>query len=324
MSNSAHSSIQKGRFLVTAKSMALALCLCLTGAATAQAATAFWMGNSFSMNLPQVLNSMWPYAAPAFSLSVKEQFSAGQTLQSAWDTYKVNDSITGSHFDFVIMQSFVWGGDGGGLGGAFVRDSAYAVRIVPLARDNGAEPILEVTQLGQAATVQDWSDQCRLFDSLGSQLHIRIIPIAHVWRRALDTWPGLSALSSRLWRPSDGVHQDRYGEALNAYTFYGFFTGQSPVGHPYTGGIAADTVLLLQTTAWEVLQERNSSVPVTGSAAPRRNAGSQGTPCRAYTGRSASRWQTHQFYQLNGMSVPNSAFRNLAGSVLVDKQARNY
>jgi hypothetical protein len=298
------------------RSTVLSLSFILTIAAAVQGATAFWMGNSFSMGLPELLSGMWSHATPAFSLNVTEEFYAGTSLQKHWDMYHCNDSIAGSHFTNVIMQTYYWATFDRSVFAA--SDSVYASRITALARANGAEPILDVTHLGYAASVQNWQAMCGANDSLAKKLNIRVIPRAWAWRRALDQWPHLF-----LWTPRDSVHQGTYGEMLNAYVYYGFFTGQSPIGHPFTNGISADTALFLQTVAWEAVQEGHGAVRVANEEHALRRAVSQRSAVNhAYLARIADPTVMQRCFQLNGVSLSNNASRSLPEAVLVDARPK--
>jgi hypothetical protein len=222
----------------------LAMFLGLAWATGGSASTAFWMGNSFSMGLPGVLDRMWSQAAP-FTLTVTEHFYGGTSLQGHWEDHRADTLIAHGDFDFVIMQSFQWAGFGSSSS-----DSLYAAKFAQVSRGIGAEPLLEITQLGAMASLPEWDRCIQSYVNAAQRLNLRVIPCAQAWRLAISRWPGIY-----LWRSAtDSVHQGRYGEMLNAYVFYGFFTGRTPVGHPYTNSIASDTARFLQTAAWDALQ----------------------------------------------------------------------
>lgn len=76
-----------------------------------------------------------------------------------------------------------------------------------------------------------------------------VIPAGLAFARAIAKRPDLE-----LYQP-DKRHPSLAGTYLAACTVYAALYGKSPVGLKYTAGLSPDVVALLQTSAWEAVQE---------------------------------------------------------------------
>jgi len=76
-----------------------------------------------------------------------------------------------------------------------------------------------------------------------------VVPAGLAFARAISKRADLE-----LYEP-DKRHPSLAGTYLAACTVYAVLYGKSPVGLKYTAGLPAETVALLQTSAWETVQE---------------------------------------------------------------------
>ena len=124
----------------------------------------------------------------------------------------------------------------------------YAKRDADAARKYGVRPVLfmswaykdkpEMTaQLAGAYTTE------------GNANDMLVIPAGLAFARAVEKRPELE-----LYQP-DKRHPTVAGTYLAACTSYAALTGRSPVGNPYTGGLAPDVARFLQQTAWETVAD---------------------------------------------------------------------
>jgi hypothetical protein len=79
-------------------------CIHLFMSIPAVAANAFWIGNSFSMNLPGVLAHMWSHASPVLDLTVTCRNRSVRPLGHAWE---VLSNLTPTVVRHAVRQSNV-------------------------------------------------------------------------------------------------------------------------------------------------------------------------------------------------------------------------
>jgi hypothetical protein len=83
----------------------------------------------------------------------------------------------------------------------------------------------------------------------GNESNALVIPAGLAFARALQKQPELNLYAA------DKRHPSLAGTYLAACTVFAALTGRSPVGNSYLAGIDAPTARLLQTVAWETVQE---------------------------------------------------------------------
>jgi len=124
----------------------------------------------------------------------------------------------------------------------------FARKDSDIVRAHGATPVLfmswayadrpEMTeQLAEAYTVA------------GNANNALVIPAGLAFARALQQQPELNLYAA------DKRHPSLAGTYLAACTVFAALTGRSPVGNSYLAGIDAPTAQLLQTVAWETVQD---------------------------------------------------------------------
>ena len=83
----------------------------------------------------------------------------------------------------------------------------------------------------------------------GNANNALVIPAGLAFARAIAKQPSLELYEA------DKRHPSLAGTYLAACTVYAALFGKSPIGLGYTAGLDTDTVRLLQTSAWETVQE---------------------------------------------------------------------
>ena len=124
----------------------------------------------------------------------------------------------------------------------------YARKNSAIVRAKGARPVFFMfwayadkpgmtAQLAEACTVA------------GNDNNALVIPAGLAFARAVSKQPELN-----LYVP-DKRHPSLAGTYLATCVVFAALTGRSPVGNPHVAGIDASTAKLLQTVAWETVQE---------------------------------------------------------------------
>lgn len=87
------------------------------------------------------------------------------------------------------------------------------------------------------------------YTAAGKANGAKVIPVGLAFARAIAMKPDLELYVA------DKRHPSLAGTYLSAATSYAALYGRSPIGLSYTAGLPADTVRVLQTAAWETVQD---------------------------------------------------------------------
>lgn len=121
---------------------------------------------------------------------------------------------------------------------------AYAKAI----KEAGAEPVLFMTWApGDHPEHTETLDSS--YTSIGNETGSLVVPAGLAFARSDELKTGIEM------RVADRRHPTPAGSYLAACTFYAALFGQSPVGHPYTGGLDSEHAETLQQIAWDTVQE---------------------------------------------------------------------
>jgi hypothetical protein len=175
----------------------------------------------------------------------------GERLKDHWDHGRVAQLLDKDHWDYVVLQEqqqFL----------SFSRrqrardTDPYARRLVAEVRSAEATPLFYQTWArkdGDRVNVpRDTyrAMQARIrqgYRDLAEELAVAVVPVGDAWEQALEQSPPLN-----LW-DDDGYHPNRKGSYLAACMFYAVFYRRSPVGNPYTAGLAESEAKVLQEVA---------------------------------------------------------------------------
>jgi hypothetical protein len=124
----------------------------------------------------------------------------------------------------------------------------YAKKDSDIVRAHGARPVLFMSW-AYADKPEMTAQLAEAYTIAGNENNALVIPAGLAFARALSKQPELN-----LYAP-DKRHPSPAGTYLAACTTFAALTGRSPVGNPYLAGIDEPTAHLLQTVAWETVQD---------------------------------------------------------------------
>jgi hypothetical protein len=124
----------------------------------------------------------------------------------------------------------------------------YARKDSDIVRAHGARPVFFMSW-AYADKPEMTAQLAEAYTIAGNENNALVIPAGLAFARALSKQPELN-----LYAP-DKRHPSPAGTYLAACTTFAALTGRSPVGNPYLAGIDEPTAHLLQTVAWETVQD---------------------------------------------------------------------
>jgi hypothetical protein len=124
----------------------------------------------------------------------------------------------------------------------------YARKDSDIVRAHGARPVFFMSW-AYADKPEMTAQLAEAYTIAGNENNALVIPAGLAFARAIGRQPELN-----LYAP-DKRHPSPAGTYLAACTTIAALTGRSPVGNPYLGGIDEPTAHLLQTIAWETVQD---------------------------------------------------------------------
>jgi hypothetical protein len=124
----------------------------------------------------------------------------------------------------------------------------YAKKNSDIVRAHGVRPVFFMSW-AYADKPEMTAQLAEAYTIAGNDNNALVIPAGLAFARAIDKQPELN-----LYAP-DKRHPSPAGTYLAACTTFAALTGRSPVGNPYLAGIDEPTAHLLQTVAWETVQD---------------------------------------------------------------------
>ena len=124
----------------------------------------------------------------------------------------------------------------------------YARKDSEIVRAHGARPVFFMSW-AYADKPEMTAQLAEAYTVAGNENNVLVIPAGLAFARALAKQPELN-----LYAP-DKRHPSLAGTYLAACTTFAALTGRSPVGNSYLAGIDEPTARLLQTVAWETVQD---------------------------------------------------------------------
>jgi hypothetical protein len=230
----------------------LALFLCACACAAKGPLRTLWVGNSYTYvnDLPSMVAQL-ALAGGERRFDQVQECPGGSTLQQHWDSGADTALLSGSHFDWMVLQdqsqepSFA-------LSTLETDLYPYITQLDAAGRDAGTSTMLYLTwgrQNGDLENVPgDTYDamQDRLirgYETIAARLHVPVAPVGIAWRRVVQQQPQVV-----LWQ-SDGSHPTEAGTYLAACVFFQMLYGKSAVGNAFTAGLDAGTAKALQQIA---------------------------------------------------------------------------
>ena len=204
---------------------------------------ALFLGNSYtaSNNLPGVLETMVNVSGSGFTLTTDSNTPGGYR----WDQHDADATSTtkiAQGWDFVALQDQSQQ--------PWIYTSTKKSEALSLASKIsavGATTLLFMTWARSTQSLGQNLNVAMYYRNHASWLGATCVPIGRAWERSLADQPSLALYTS------DGSHPNTLGTYLGACLFYAALTGASPVGTNDGGlGLAADDVLSLQKTAWNI------------------------------------------------------------------------
>jgi hypothetical protein len=124
----------------------------------------------------------------------------------------------------------------------------YVKKDVEIARKYGVRPVLFMSWAYKDAP-QMTAQLADAYTAEANAHDVLVIPAGLAFAKSIAKRPDLE-----LFQP-DKRHPTLPGTYLAAATSYAALTGKSPVGNTYTGGVDPQTARVLQTVAWETVEE---------------------------------------------------------------------
>jgi|SRR3984893_8862650 len=124
----------------------------------------------------------------------------------------------------------------------------YAKKNSDIVRAHGARPVFFMSW-AYADKPEMTAQLAEAYTIAGNDNNALVIPAGLAFARAISKQPELN-----LYAP-DKRHPSPAGTYLAACTTFAALTGRSPVGNAYLAGIDEQTAHLLQTVAWETVQD---------------------------------------------------------------------
>ena len=124
----------------------------------------------------------------------------------------------------------------------------YAKKNSDIVRAHGARPVFFMSW-AYADKPEMTAQLAEAYTIAGNHNNALVIPAGLAFARAISKQPELN-----LYAP-DKRHPSPAGTYLAACTTFAALTGRSPVGNAYLAGIDEQTAHLLQTVAWETVQD---------------------------------------------------------------------
>ena len=124
----------------------------------------------------------------------------------------------------------------------------YAKKNSDIVRAHGARPVFFMSW-AYADKPEMTAQLAEAYTIAGNHNNALVIPAGLAFARAISKQPELN-----LYAP-DKRHPSPAGTYLAACTTFSALTGRSPVGNAYLAGIDEQTAHLLQTVAWETVQD---------------------------------------------------------------------
>lgn len=230
----------------------LAVVLCACASASKDPLRTLWVGNSYTYvnDLPSMVGQLAD-AGGARRFEQVQECPGGSTLKQHWDSGADTALLSGSHFDWMVLQdqsqepSF-------DLSVLETDLYPYVTQLDAAGRDAGTRAMLYLTwgrQNGDLENVPgDTYDamQDRLirgYETIAARLHVPVAPVGIAWRTTRQQQPQLQLYQS------DGSHPSEAGTYLAACVFFQMLYGRSAVGNAFTGGLDAGTAKALQQIA---------------------------------------------------------------------------
>jgi len=197
----------------------------------------------------QLLEKLAASDQGARPLKVGGCIQGGASLRSHWDAGTGEGSargmIVGGSWDFVVLQDIY-----------NVQETAfqpYARQFHALIRESGSKTLL----FGTASILSDYPKgferQHGLHLAMGKELGVPIVDASQAYVRYFGENPSTERMESLFAK--DRAHPGLWGSYLYSCMIYAAMTRRSPMGLAAPESIPADTVKILQETAWAQHQE---------------------------------------------------------------------
>ncbi len=197
----------------------------------------------------QLLEKLAASDKGARPLKIGGCIKGGASLRSHWDAGTgegtARGMIVGSSWDFVVLQDIY-----------NVQEAAfqpYARQFHAVVKESGSKTLL----FGTASILSDYPKgferQHGLHLAMGKELGVPIVDASHAYVRYFGDTPSTERLESLFAK--DRAHPGLWGSYLYSCMIYAAMTGRSPIGLAAPDAIPADTVKVLQETAWAQHQE---------------------------------------------------------------------
>jgi hypothetical protein len=124
----------------------------------------------------------------------------------------------------------------------------FAKKDSDIVRAHGVRPVF-FRSWAYADRPEMTAELAEAYTIAGNDNNALVIPAGLAFARALARQPELNL------HAADKRHPSLAGTYLAACTVFAALTGRSPVGNPYLAGIDEPTARLLQTVAWETVQD---------------------------------------------------------------------
>jgi len=173
----------------------------------------------------------------------------GASLKSHWEAGTGDGSaramIAAGGWDYVVLQDIY-----------FVQEAAfqpYARQFHALVKEKGAKTLL----FGTASILSDYPKgferQHGLHLAMGKELGVPIVDASYAYIRYFGEKPSTERLESLFAK--DKAHPGLWGSYMYSCMIYAAITERSPIGLAAPEAIPAETVKVLQETAWAQHQE---------------------------------------------------------------------
>ena len=154
---------------------------------------------------------------------------------------KYRSMVKTNGYDYVVFQ-----GEGGG---EYEGLKAALDVLVPIAKENGAEPVLYMRYAGKTDGVYNFDASKKHHDNytkLAEDFKIKCAPSADAFAKCSEDHPEINL------HADDNGHHSKAGAYLVACTWFETFMGKSAIGNTYRPNIDEDTAKMLQKAAHKI------------------------------------------------------------------------
>lgn len=181
-----------------------------------------FIGDSFSMFLEELFPRLAASVSPPTTVEVGLIWEGAAPLSLHWDDRYTLDAISTGDWNFVVLQEDIatnwW---------RVNEFPEYVRKFQSLNQEAGAATVLFMSWAWQKQPMPSPEQIAATYDEIGTELGVKVAPVALAWERAATARPELALYTS------EGVHASPVGAYLTICVLYATIFEQSPVGATY-------------------------------------------------------------------------------------------